>query len=309
MTDPLSILRLPSPVQKLHSSFLKKHNIQLYVKRDDLIHPVISGNKWRKLKYNLAHAKESGQQTLLTFGGAYSNHIHATAALGELMGFNTIGIIRGELHSDLNATLSDALNWGMQLDYVSRTSYREKNSVEFIKKLKEKFGDFYLIPEGGNNELGAKGCKEIITELKLQCNEKFDTICVDCGTGTTMAGMINALHGQSFVLGFAVLKNADFLNKDINHHLDTKTHTNAENWLVNLDYHFGGFGKTSVQLFEFINEFKQTYNIQLDPVYTGKMFFGIFDLIRTGHFKSGEKILVIHTGGLQGIRGYSELTL
>jgi 1-aminocyclopropane-1-carboxylate deaminase/D-cysteine desulfhydrase-like pyridoxal-dependent ACC family enzyme len=296
----LSILKLPSPIQQLHSSFLKKHKIKLFIKRDDLIHKDISGNKWRKLKYNLLAAKEQKLGTLLTFGGAYSNHIHATAAVGKHFNFKTIGIIRGESYADLNPTLQDAKNWGMQLEYISRASYRQKHTNDFIEKLKKQFGGFYLIPEGGNNDLGVKGCREIIHEIE----DKFDTICIDCGTGATMAGLVTALNNRIPTLGIAVLKGADFLTQDIETHINNYSDKNINNWSLNLNYHFGGFAKTSDELFKFMQLFKQNYKIQLDPVYTGKLFFGLFDLIKQGYFKTNSKILVIHTGGLQGLRGF-----
>lgn len=296
----LSILNLPSPIQQLHSPFLSQHNVELHIKRDDLIHKDISGNKWRKLKYNLLAAREQKKQTLLTFGGAYSNHIHATAAAGKYFNFKTIGIIRGEVYDPLNPTLADAQNWDMQLEYVSRASYKQKNSRPFIQELKKKFGDFYLIPEGGNNDFGIKGCKEIIYEIK----DSFDTICVDCGTGATIAGIISALNNQTPVLGFVVLKSMPSLIQDIREQIDKLNKIKLNNWSLNGDYHFGGFAKTSEELFEFIKQFEMTYSIQLDPVYTGKMFFGLFDLIKEGYFTSGSKILVIHTGGLQGLRGF-----
>ena len=169
------ILNLPSPIQKLHSTFLEQHNIQLYIKRDDLIHKDISGNKWRKLKYNLLAAQKQNQNTLLSFGGAYSNHLHATAAAGKYFNFKTIGIIRGEAYEPLNPTLQDAQNWGMQLEYINRKKYKQKKTVEFLNELKEQFGHFYLIPEGGNNKLGVKGCQDIINEI----DDEFDTICID----------------------------------------------------------------------------------------------------------------------------------
>jgi 1-aminocyclopropane-1-carboxylate deaminase len=302
MTDS-AILKLPSPVQQIHSPLLKQHNINLFVKRDDLIHPEISGNKWRKLKYNLLSAQQKNKQTLLTFGGAYSNHIHATAAVGKYFNFNTIGIIRGEEYQPLNPTLNDASNWGMQLDYVTRKQYRLKNSAGFINNLEEKYGDFYLIPEGGNNELALQGCAEILDELE----DNYHTICVDCGTGATLAGMISGVNKTTQLLGFSVLKNADFLYRDINELLAHRKKHTSNNWAINLDYHFGGFAKTTPELFKFIKTFKKEHDIQLEPVYTGKMFYGIFELIKQGHFKSNSKILVIHTGGLQGLRGYKEL--
>jgi len=277
----LSILKLHSPIQQLHSNFLQQHKIELFVKRDDLIHKDISGNKWRKLKYNLLAAKKQQQNTLLTFGGAYSNHIHATAAVGKYFNFKTIGIIRGEAYEKLNPTLQDASDWGMQLEYVSRISYKQKHTDSFIAQLKQQFGNFYLIPEGGNNELGVKGCREIIDEIE----DDFDTLCIDCGTGTTMAGLVTALNNRLPVLGFAVLKNASFLSRDIKTHIENYSSKKTDNWSLNLDYHFGGFAKTSDELFKFIQSFYLDYKIQLDPVYTGKLFFGLFDLIKQGFVK------------------------
>jgi len=296
----LSILKLPSPIQQLHSDFLTQHKINLFIKRDDLIHQDISGNKWRKLKYNLLAARQQKQNTLLTFGGAYSNHIHATAAAGKYFNFKTIGIIRGEPYEKLNPTLQDATNWDMQLEYISRISYKQKHTKDFITQLKQQFGDFYLIPEGGNNELGVRGCREIIDEIE----DDFDTICIDCGTGATMAGLITALNNRLPVLGFAVLKGAGFLTRDIEAHIKNHSSKKINNWSLNLDYHFGGFAKTSDELFKFIQLFNIDYKIQLDPVYTGKLFFGLFDLIKQGFFKNNSRILVIHTGGLQGLRGF-----
>jgi 1-aminocyclopropane-1-carboxylate deaminase len=295
-----SFLTLPSPVTQLHDPLFKQKKLTVFVKRDDLIHPELQGNKWRKLKYNLIHAKQNNIKTLLTFGGAYSNHIHATAAAGKYYDFNTIGIIRGEVHTPLNSTLQDASDWGMQLHYVSRAEYRNKTSASFIDNLKQRFGEFYLIPEGGNNHFALKGCQEIVTEL----DQHYDTLCVDCGTGATIAGLISAVNRQTSVLGFSVLKGADFLHKDITEMLLQLTKTTFDNWQLNNDYHFGGYAKSTETLMQFIQLFKQQHNIQLEPVYSGKMFFGIYDLIRKDYFKPHSKIVAIHSGGLQGLRGF-----
>lgn len=295
-----SELQLPSPINSLSSEFLTHHGIQLFIKRDDLIHPVIQGNKWRKLKYNLEQAQADQHSTLLSFGGAYSNHIHALAAAGELFGYNTIGIIRGEPHKPMNPTLHDVTVRGMQLGYLSRTDYRQKTSIEILQKLKQRYGDFYLIPEGGSNELAVKGAAEIISELE----QEFDTICIACGTGATLAGLIVGMDNHSQLLGFSALKGAGFLYDDINQLLLNTTHRGYDNWSLNLDYHFGGFGKTRPELFDFINQFQEDFGITLEPVYTGKMFYGLFELIAQGHFKPDTRILAIHSGGLQGLRGY-----
>ena len=296
-------LQLPSPITQIHEPLLQQKNIRLYIKRDDLIHTHLQGNKWRKLKYNLARARKQNTRTLLTFGGAWSNHIHATAAAGHYFGFDTIGVIRGEPHEPLNPCLQDAHNWGMRLHYVNRHDYRRKTSEDFIRQLAEQFGDVYLIPEGGNNTEGIRGCGDIISEL----DASYDLICVDCGSGATMTGLLQALDGDSYVLGFAVLKNAGFLVDDINAALLQQSGRQYDNWSMQLDYHFGGYARTSAELFAFIRDFKQRHGIQLEPVYSAKMFYGIYDLIRQDAFKPGSRLLAIHSGGLQGLRGFDQL--
>ena len=292
-------LQLPSPVTQIFSPRLDTRKLQLFIKRDDLIHPIISGNKWRKLKYNLQQAQAEQQTCLLTFGGAWSNHIHATAAAGHYFGFDTIGIIRGEITSPLTATLQDAQDWGMQLHFVNRERYRHKTEKEFIAGLELQFGKFYLLPEGGNNILGMQGCAEIWNEL----NEDYDVICVDCGTGTTIAGIICGHKNPTQILGFSVLKGEDYLRNDVQAML-LRSNCQHHNWHINTDYHFGGYAKTTPGLLDFIKTFNQQHAIQLEPVYSAKMFYGLFDLIEKGYFKMGSKILAIHGGGLQGLRGY-----
>jgi len=260
-----------------------------------LLHPFISGNKYRKLKYNLLAAKEQNYYTLLTFGGAYSNHIAALAFAGKERGMKTIGIIRGEELQDNwqgNPTLEQAHKNGMLFKFVSRQAYRENESAKFIAQLKQQFGDFYLVPEGGTNALAVKGCEEILVEQDAE----FDVICTCVGTGGTVAGLINSSHGYQQVLGFSALK-GDFLNETIG------KITTKENWRLMTDYHFGGYAKVSLELIQFINQFKTVTGIPLDPIYTGKMLFGLLDMIKNDNFAKGIKILAIHTGGLQGITG------
>lgn len=278
---------------------IKNTTVSLYIKREDLLHPLISGNKFRKLKYNLAQAKKENKKTLLTFGGAFSNHILAVASAGNEYGFATIGIIRGEELKDKiadNPTLKKAQDLGMEFEFVSRASYREKTSPEFSATLSERFGDFYLIPEGGTNSLAIKGCEEILTEA----DQKFDYICCSVGTGGTIAGIINCSKGSQQVLGFPALK-GDFLREDI------CKFASKSNWDLITDYHFEGYGKVSEELVRFINEFYQIHKILLDPIYTGKMMFGVLDLIRKDYFPKKSKILVVHTGGLQGIAGINKV--
>ena len=277
--------------------------IKLYLKREDLLHPEVSGNKFRKIKYNLQEALRQNKKTMLTFGGAYSNHITATAAAGRIAGIKTIGVIRGEeLGADLEKTLkgNPSLNFahscGMQFHFVSRKQYREKTTETFQQKLKDEFGDFYLLPEGGTNELAVKGCKEILGPG----DEEFDFICSAVGTGGTISGIINASGENQRVLGYPALK-GNFLAEEI------KKYSSKNNYELILNYHFGGYAKVNSELINFINKFKKKYQIQLDPIYTGKLVFGIFDQIKRGEFPAGSKILAIHTGGIQGIEGVNNI--
>ena len=278
---------------------LENSNITLYIKREDQIHPYISGNKYRKLKYNLHKAKAAKKDTLLTFGGAFSNHILAVAVAGKEQKFKTIGIIRGEeliFKVNENPTLQKAQEFGMQFEFVDRETYSAKSEDSYLEKLKQKFGDFYLIPEGGTNELAVKGCEEILCEEDLE----FDYICCAVGTGGTISGIINCSKSSQQVLGFPALK-GDFLYEDIS------KFAKRDNWKLITDYHFEGYGKVTTELISFINDFKNKYYIPLDPIYTGKMVFGVIDLIQKNYFPNDSKILLIHTGGLQGIQGINLL--
>lgn len=277
------------------------NNVQLHLQRDDKLHPVVSGNKWRKLKYNLIEAKKKGYDTLLTFGGAYSNHIHAAAGAAQEFGLKSIGVIRGEEHLPLNPTLQDAQNMGMQFRYMDRSTYREKHEDHVIDMLRKEFGTFYLVPEGGTNELALQGAAEIVANSA----DGYDYYCSACGTAGTVTGMIIGLNGNSRVIGFSVLK-GDFHQIEVNKWLDITRNSNLTNWEINTQYHFGGYAKFDWRLVRFINELKNVQNIQLDPVYTGKMMYGVFDLISEGYFPPESKILAIHTGGLQGIIGFNQ---
>lgn len=277
----------------------KERNIEVYIKREDLIHPFVSGNKFRKLKYNLAEAKKQNRKTLLTFGGAFSNHIAAVAFTGKLEGFKTIGIIRGDELADKvenNPTLKFASENGMQFEFVSREMYRYKNDEAFLSELEDKFGDFYLIPEGGTNELAVKGCEEILTEE----DENFNYIACAVGTGGTIAGIIKSSMPNQQVLGFPALK-GDFLQNEIRNFAD------ETNWQLINGFEFGGYGKVTQELITFMNDFYAKTQILLDPIYTAKMVFGVRSLIEKGFFPDNTKILLIHTGGIQGIHGMNQL--
>lgn len=292
-------------IQEIKDDLLQSKKINLFVKREDLNHPTIQGNKFRKLKYNLEAAKNKDKTSLLTFGGAFSNHIYATAAAGQAFDFQTIGVIRGERIEPLNPTLAFAEANGMHLHFISRSAYRNKNDEGFINDLKQQFGDFYLIPEGGSNELAVKGCIEIVTDMEMN----FDYICSPIGTGGTLAGLILGTENKGKVLGFPALKGGDFLKNDIEILLKKALKSDnipTENWQIITDYHFGGYAKFKPELVEFINNFKQKHGIPLEPIYTGKMLFGIFDLIKKDYFKPDTTIIAIHTGGLQGIQGFNQ---
>lgn len=278
--------------QKIH---IENASISISIKREDLLHPIISGNKFRKLKYNLKEAIKQKKSKLVTFGGAFSNHILAVAAAGKEAGFETIGIIRGDELEDKvleNPTLFKAQKLGMKFKFVDREMYRNKNEIDFRRRLELEFQDFYLLPEGGTNELAIKGCEEILTDL----DNDFDFICCSVGTGGTISGIINCSKESQQVLGFPALC-GDFLKEDI------RKFATKSNWNLITDYDFGGYAKVSDELIRFMNDFYSKYNILLDPIYTGKMMFGVMDLIEKDFFPKNSRILVIHTGGLQGIAG------
>jgi 1-aminocyclopropane-1-carboxylate deaminase len=282
----------PTPVQEIHDPILDKAGVRLLIKREDLNHPFVSGNKWWKLKYNLEEAKRMGKNTLLTFGGAYSNHIFATAAAAHELGFESIGIIRGEETLPLNNTLSFAGSKGMHLHYVSRDTYRDKTNPAFIQKLHDQFGDFYLIPEGGTNELAVQGVHEFAQTL----GNDFDYVCCPVGTGGTLAGLINGLPENKIILGFSSLKGGEFLNDEVNQWLKAP----SDNWNIITEYHFGGYGKITEKLISFQKSFAVNQEVLFDLIYGSKMMSGVLSLMQNNFFKSGSTILVIHTGGLQG---------
>ena len=279
------------PLQKIEADFLTQKNVELYVLREDLIHPEISGNKWRKLKYNIEEAKSQGFKSIVTFGGAYSNHIAATAAAGQQFGLKTIGIIRGDEVS--NSTLALAKENGMELKFVSREEYKLKNANDY--------SNYYVVPEGGSNTLAVKGCAEIVENITID----YDMICCACGTGGTIAGLISSTDKK--VLGFPALKGGKFLKEDIENLLfEYNPKKQYNNWSLITDYHFGGYAKVKPELVDFVRDFKKNHNILLDFVYTGKMLFGLFDMIKNTDKLNGDKIVVVHTGGVQGNKGFEE---
>lgn len=267
-------------------------DVAICIKRLDLVHPQISGNKFFKLKYNFLAAKNHGFNKVITFGGAYSNHIAATAFAAHQFGFKSVGIIRGEelQYRALNPTLATAQHFGMQLKFISRERYREKSSPVFLQQLAQDYPDHYIIPEGGTNQLAIQGCTEILSDFDRQ---HFDIICCAVGTGGTITGLIESSAEHQQLLGFSALK-GDFL------HHDVASLTSKRNWKITDAYCCGGYAKTTTELLSFIQHFEHRYDIPLEHVYTGKMLYGIFNLIEQGLIQPQQRLLIIHSGGLQG---------
>lgn len=285
-------LQIPSPLVELHDASLRRSGVRLYLKRDDLINPEIPGNKWRKLKYNISTARVQGYSTLLTFGGAHSNHIRATAAVGYYFDFNTIGVIRGEEHLPLNDVLFYATERGMLLSYMDRATYRWKMEPSVLDSLRARFGDFYLLPEGGSNSAALRGCAELVAEIDIE----FDAICCPCGTGGTLAGIAAGLRNGQRALGFSVLKGGQFLHNDVADLQRATFGRTIGEWAIEYDFHFGGFAKRRPELDEFIVQFASNHGMTLDRIYVAKMMYGIYELVRRGSFQAGAVIVALVTG-------------
>jgi len=294
-----------TPLQKVDHPLFQQQGVELYIKREDLIHPLISGNKWYKLKHNLQYAKQQGFSRLVSFGGAFSNHLHALAFAGQQFGFETIGIIRGELIQPFNPTLTDAQQWGMQFEFLSRAAYRCRHDAEFVAQLVEKYEPCFVIPEGGANQWALKGCADIVAGIDQQLPE-YDYLCLPCGTGATLAGVTAAASHNTKVLGFSALKGAVSLGDEISNMIFEFSPDNFTQWQLLDEFHCGGFAKLSPQLVTFMRWWQQQTGIELDPVYTGKMMMGLCELLKRDYFPAGSKIVAVHTGGMQGVRGMQE---
>ena len=294
-------------LQELHEPAAAAHGVRLLLWRDDLVNPDLPGNKARKLKHNLAAARQQGHHTLLTFGGAYSNHIAAVATAGRLFGFKTIGLIRGDaptLSTPLNPTLAQAVAEGMALHYLDRSAYRRRSDPEFIAEQLAKHGPAYVLPEGGTNALALPSCAELVAEISQRT--AFDALAVAVGTGGTLAGVLAGLAGEHQALGVAALKNGSFLRAEIDELTQLALGQTFGNYSLHTDYHFGGYAKFSAELLAFIHRFRQRHGVLLDPIYTGKLLFGVLDLIEHGHFRRGSTVVAVHTGGLQAWAGWRE---
>ncbi len=291
--------RIPSPLQNISDPLFTKKGIEVWIKRDDLIHPYVMGNKWRKLKLNILHAKDNDHKGLVTFGGAYSNHIAATAAACAENGLSSVGIIRGEeLTAESNSTLNTAHEQGMKLEFVTRSRY--KALTQDIGQIRSDYPNYHIVPEGGSNHLAIEGCQDIVNEISVP----FDHIVTSVATGGTMAGLIKALKGQSNVIGILALKGEGFHES---FHLFLHQHDiHDENYMLSNDWHWGGYAKVPDELIDFINSTKNKIDILFDPIYTAKMYYAVLGLIKDNYFKRGSRIVLLHTGGLQGTSGINQ---
>lgn len=305
MDTSLSIL------QKVRFSFENCEPFTFWIKRDDLIDPVVSGNKWRKLKFNVAKAQQQKSKGILTFGGAFSNHLIATAKACQLHGLKSVGTVRGEeLTKDSNNTLKMCAEFGMNLQFVSRSDYKKRNENDYIYQLRDQFSQYYIVPEGGANYYGAIGCQEILQETP----NDYDRVFLAGGTGTTAVGLISSVPEKTKVHLVSALK-GEFLGEEVLKGLQKLSFNEAQSvssykqLILNTNYHFGGYGKVNQELIGFINEFYQQTNIPLDPIYTGKAMFAMIQDYHDGHICDNEKCLFIHTGGIQGVKKWSDQLL
>ena len=292
-----------SPIQVIKHPLFSYHNIDVFIKRDDLIHPIISGNKWRKLKYNLAQATQGSYQGILSFGGCFSNHIHALAFACQQQNIKSVGIIRGEQNYANNFTLSWARHWGMTLDFVDRKTYRLRNQAEYLAELQRQYPQHFIVPEGGSNTFALPGVAEVITELNDQCD--FDSLLTPVGSGGTLAGLIAGDKNQHQLLGIAVLKQSDYLQAEVKQLLSIEA-KQYSNWQILSEFHLGGYAKFSQVDCQRIIEFSQITGIDFEPVYSGKMLLALLDLVDNGFFAAKKRIVILHTGGLQGLGGLAQ---
>jgi len=292
--SPLSVL------QPVTHPIFTQHKLKVLIKRDDLIHNIISGNKWRKLKYNLLHAKSIGAKGIITFGGCFSNHIHACAFACQQQQLPVIGIIRGEESNQDNYTLAWAKHWKMKLTFVDRKTYRMRNDEYYLQQLQQQNPDHFIIPEGGSNTLALTGVAEIIDELNQQ--SEFDTLITPVGSGGTLAGLIVGNKSQHNLLGIAVLKQQDYLEQEVKALLPINIQA-EKNWRIAHEFHRGGYAKFSLQDAEKIRNFSDTVGIGFEPVYSGKMILALLELIESGYFPEHHRIVLLHTGGMQGLAG------
>jgi 1-aminocyclopropane-1-carboxylate deaminase len=283
--------RTPSPLVELVDGRLG--SVRVFLKRDDLIHSEVSGNKWRKLKYLLPDVRASGAATLLTFGGAYSNHVRAVAAVGKRTGLRTIGVVRGE-ERPYNAVLADCVRDGMQLHYLDRATYRLKSTPDVQARLRQQWGDFFLVPEGGTTARAVRGCAETVVEIE----RPFDVIVTAVGTGGTLAGLSSGLGSGQRAVGISVLRGAVSLDAEVAELQRAALGHRLDNWAIDHRFHHGGFARRSPELDAFLQEFEARHQLRLDHVYVGKMMFGLFAMVAAGELPASSVVVAVVTGAV-----------
>lgn len=296
-------ISIPIQLDEIDDRLLAQKKLCVLVLRTDLVHRHITGNKFYKLYYNLHQAKDQQKSKILTFGGAFSNHIFATANASKRFDLQSIGIIRGEEHLPLNPVLAHAKKSGMKLCYMDRARYRNKNTSNIMRELRNQYGDFYFIPEGGSNLEAVRGCAQIPRHFPLD----IDFVCCPCGTGGTLAGLIAGSTPETKCIGFSALKGGSFLVQEVQKLLNQfQMGITRNNWSIHLNYHFGGYAKQRPELMQFIDLFYKEHHILLEPIYTGKMFYGVWDLVKQDFFPPHSKIVLVHTGGIYPLYGRGE---
>ena len=303
--ESLFHLWLPSPLQVFESKLTAQKRLKVYVKRDDLIHHHISGNKYRKLKQHWENFRNGSYNEVIAFGGAFSNLLHTLSFIGHRSGVPMTFYVRGDGPDPNNPTLSTILHNGIRLKFLDRQTYRMKHEAHVLEQLISQHDKPYVIPEGGGGLPAGPGSAEIVEELQEQLASNPNYLVMDLGTGGTFSGVMNAIPADTGLIGIPVLKGMDWqatLNAQLDKDVDTPLPDQVR--LIE-DYHFGGFAKFNTKLVDFINEFRISYGIPLDPIYTGKMVYGIMNLIKLDFFSKDSTIVWVHSGGLQGIDGFN----
>lgn len=302
-------LKLPSRLEPLDLKHSQQKQLNVFLKRDDKIHPIVCGNKWRKLKYNLLKIKQQQSKEVISFGGCWSNHLHALGWCCHRLQIPLIAMVRGEPGRYKSAMISDLEKWDAEIHWLSREDYRLKNDKNWLQQLQDKFKQAVIIPEGGSNQLALQGVIELAKEAIEQSSQPIDYFCAAVGSGGTLAGLIKAFEAtHTRVIGIPVLKGASDLEKRINHLLDSDG-TNSQNWELVEGYEFGGYAKYNELLCSYVQEFYEQSQILLEPIYTAKLLWGIEDLIQKDFFRKGSNLVILHSGGLQGLRGINKFGL